>query len=129
MPEATAYVNTRVPEPDPDEYSAAVSVVPVSSVMVGVPVTVTASENVTRMSIRMPVEYRPSAVFDVTPVTVGVVAAGAEVDASVLAAAADNSLAGWFNAMQPCRSRVITNINGKTLLVFTNVPLRFLSRY
>ena len=48
--------------PDPLEKSTTTSLVPVSSVNCGVPVTVTASENVIVMAITSPALYDPLAV-------------------------------------------------------------------
>ena len=54
-PETTPYVNVSVLVPVPDAYIAAVSVVPVSSVRVGVPITLTIFENTTCNEIFDPV--------------------------------------------------------------------------
>ena len=68
---ATAYRNTRLCEPEPESYAAALSVAPVSSSSAGAPATVTASEKFTAMWIVLPVAYVPVRFGDETDTTDG----------------------------------------------------------
>jgi hypothetical protein len=72
-PAPTVYLNVSWVVPVPLIYDATPSVVPVSSVRVGVPVTLTVSENVTRISMVAAALYEPSAVIADTLETVGAV--------------------------------------------------------
>ena len=72
-PDDTVYLNTKVLLPDPLTYTAAVSVAPVSSVRVGIPVTITGSVNTIEMSTNDPTTSDPVEGFEVTDNIVGTV--------------------------------------------------------